>query len=132
MLALAADGSLRDALSLLDQAIAYCGGGAVEEQSVAMMLGTIDRDHVGDCCSLLATEDGPGIIDTVADLDEQFPDYSRLLEDLARMLQRIAVYQVVGKRDRQRRRIRRARRLAELAGAVQCRPDVQLYLPDGT
>ena len=95
LLARAADGSLRDALSLLDQAIAYCGG-KVEEESVAAMLGTIDRDHVARLISLLAAEDAPGIIAAIAEIDTQFPDYSRLLEDLARMLQRIAVFQVVG------------------------------------
>ena len=48
MIARAADGSMRDALSLLDQAIAYCGG-KIEEAPVATMLGTIDRDHVCAC-----------------------------------------------------------------------------------
>jgi DNA polymerase-3 subunit gamma/tau len=95
MLARAADGSLRDALSLLDQAIAYCGG-MVDEESLALMLGTIDRDHVVRLLGCLAADDAAGIIDLVAELDEQFPDYSRLLDDLARMLQRIAVFQLVG------------------------------------
>ena len=95
VLAGAADGSLRDALSLLDQAIAYCGG-QVEEESLALMLGTIDRDHVVRLLRHLAAGDAAAIIDLVAELDEQFPDYARLLEDLARMLQRIAVYQLVG------------------------------------
>jgi DNA polymerase-3 subunit gamma/tau len=95
MIARAADGSLRDALSLLDQAIAYCGG-KVEENPVATMLGTIDRDHVTRLIRLLAADDGAGIIAALQDIDEQFPDYARLLEDLARVLQRIAVYQVVG------------------------------------
>ena len=95
LLARAADGSLRDALSLLDQAIAYCSG-KVEETPVAAMLGTIDRDHVSRLLDLLAAADAPGILDAIADIDEQFPDYARLLEDLARILQRIAVYQVVG------------------------------------
>jgi len=95
MIARAADGSLRDALSLLDQAIAYCGG-KVEEAPVATMLGTIDRDHVARLIKLLAANDAPGIIAALKDIDEQFPDYARLLEDLARMLQRVAVYQVVG------------------------------------
>ncbi len=98
ILARAADGSLRDALSLLDQAIAYCGG-KVEEAPVAVMLGTIDREHVVRLLRLLAADDGPGIIDAVAEIDEQFPDYGRLLEDLARLLQRIAVYQIVGSTD---------------------------------
>ncbi len=98
MLARAADGSLRDALSLLDQAIAYCGG-KVDADSLALMLGTIDRDHVVRLLRCLAENDAAAIIDLVAELDEQFPDYSRLLEDLARMLQRIAVYQLVGSAD---------------------------------
>jgi DNA polymerase-3 subunit gamma/tau len=95
MLARAADGSLRDALSLLDQAIAYCGG-TVDEASLALMLGTIDRDHVERLLRHLAANDAAAIIDLVAELDEQFPDYARLLDDLARMLQRIAVFQLVG------------------------------------
>ena len=98
MLARAADGSLRDALSLLDQGIAYCGG-KVDEESLAMMLGTIDRDHVVRLLRCLAADDAAGIIDLVAELDEQFPDYSRLLDDLARMLQRIAVFQLIGSVD---------------------------------
>lgn len=123
MLAHAADGSLRDALSLLDQAIAYCGGSVVEG-SVAMMLGTIDRDHVEKLLRLLAAEDAAGIIDTVGQLDEQFPDYSRLLEDLARMLQRIAVHQVVGATETEDELDDRA--ISELAGLFSA-ADVQLY-----
>jgi DNA polymerase-3 subunit gamma/tau len=94
-IARAADGSMRDALSLLDQAIAYCGG-TLEEPEVARMLGTIDRDHVVRLLRLLADNDARGIVDAIRDIDEQFPNYGRLLEDLARDLQRIAVYQVVG------------------------------------
>ena len=97
-LARAADGSMRDALSLLDQAIAYCGG-TVEEAAVARMLGTIDRDHVARLLRLLAENDAKSIVDAIREIDEQFPNYSRLLEDLARDLQRIAVYQVVGTHD---------------------------------
>ena len=95
LLARAADGSMRDALSLLDQAIAYCGG-EVDASQVATMLGTIDRAHVLRLLTLLAATDAPGIIEAIAEIDELFPDYARLLEDLARFLQRIAVYQVVG------------------------------------
>lgn len=98
LLARAADGSLRDGLSLLDQAIAYCGG-KVAEAPVATMLGTIDRDHVARLVGLLAAGDAAGIIAAMAEIDEQFPDYGRLLEDLARDLQQIAVYQVVGSID---------------------------------
>ena len=95
LLARAADGSMRDALSLLDQAIAYCGGKIAEEQ-VGLMLGTIDRDHVVRLLHLLAAGDAAGVMDAIREMDEQFPDYARLLEDLARDLQRVAVFQVVG------------------------------------
>jgi DNA polymerase-3 subunit gamma/tau len=95
LIARAADGSLRDSLSLLDQAIAYCGG-EVGEAPVAKMLGTIDRDHVSRLLELLADDDAAGVIGAIAEVDRQFPDYGRLLEDLSRTLQRIAVYQVVG------------------------------------
>src|SRR5210317_863065 len=65
IIARAADGSLRDALSLLDQAIAYCGGN-VSEAQVAMMLGTIDRGHVVRLLRNLADNDAAAIIDLVA------------------------------------------------------------------
>ncbi len=95
LLARAADGSMRDALSLLDQAIAYCGG-KIDEAQVALMLGTIDREYVSRLLRLLADNDAKGIIDAIREIDEHFPDYSRLLDDLARDLQRIAVFHVVG------------------------------------
>ena len=98
LMARAADGSMRDALSLLDQAIAYCGG-KVEQASVAVMLGTIDREHVSRLIELLAAGDAAGIIAALEEIDTQFPDYARLLEDLARDLQKIAVCQVVGSID---------------------------------
>jgi DNA polymerase-3 subunit gamma/tau len=123
MLARAADGSLRDALSLLDQAIAYCGGN-VDEESLALMLGTIDRDHVVRLLRHLAANDAAAVIDLVADLDQQFPDYARLLDDLARMLQRIAVFQLVGSVDVDDEIAEEV--LAELAGLFEP-ADVQLY-----
>ena len=94
-LARAADGSLRDALSLLDQAIAYCGGD-VRADSVGVMLGTIDSQYVQRLLGLLADGDAAGIMQAMSEIDEQFPDYARLLEDLARALQQVAISQVVG------------------------------------
>ncbi len=122
-IARAADGSMRDALSLLDQAIAYCGG-TIEEPQVAKMLGTIDRDHVLRLLRLLAANDGRGIVDAIREIDEQFPNYARLLEDLARDLQRIAVYQVVGTCDSEDDL--KEVEYAELAEAMPT-ADVQLY-----
>jgi len=123
MLARAADGSLRDALSLLDQAIAYCGG-KVDEESLALMLGTIDRDHVVRLLRYLADNDAAAIIDLVAELDEQFPDYARLLEDLARMLQRIAMFQLIGSAEPDDEIAEKI--VAELAALFEP-ADVQLY-----
>ena len=98
LIARAADGSLRDALSLLDQAVAYCGGD-LQQDAVATMLGTIDREHVAALFEFLADGDAPGLISAIATINEQFPDYARMLDDLARLLQRIAVYQAVGATD---------------------------------
>ena len=123
MLARAADGSLRDALSLLDQAIAYCGG-KVDAESLALMLGTIDRDHVVRLLRNLADNDAAAIIDLVAELDEQFPDYARLLEDLARMLQRIAMFQIIGSAEPDDEIAEKV--VGELAGLFEP-ADVQLY-----
>jgi DNA polymerase-3 subunit gamma/tau len=122
-IARAADGSMRDALSLLDQAIAYCGG-AIEEPQVAMMLGTIDRDHVLRLLRLLGQDDAKGIVEAIREIDEQFPNYGRLLEDLARDLQRIAVYQVVGTCDAEDDL--KEEEYAELA-AILSMEDVQLF-----
>ncbi len=123
MLARAADGSLRDALSLLDQAIAYCGG-EVDAEPVGVMLGTIDGQYVSRILQLLAEGDAAGIISTIAEIDEHFPDYARLLDDIARVLQRIAVYQVVGAVDSEEQ-IETAQ-LKELAASLAAE-DVQLF-----
>ena len=123
LLARAADGSMRDALSLLDQAIAYCGG-KIEEKQTATMLGTIDRDHVMRVMQLLAAGDARGIVEAIREIDEQFPDYSRLLDDIARDLQRVAVYQVVGCCDSEDDFSEQ-----EIAGLAETMPteDVQLF-----
>ncbi len=122
LIARAADGSLRDALSLLDQAIAFCGG-SVAERPVAEMLGTIDLDYVMRLLELLAANDGAGLLETVATIDAQFPDYARLLDDLARVLQRIAIIQVIGPADTEEEYDSEA--LERLAGRI---PDVDVQL----
>jgi len=123
MIARAADGSLRDALSLLDQAIAYCGGD-IASDPVAEMLGTIDRQHVSRILKQLASGDAPGVLATIREIDEQYPDYARLLDDLATLLQRIAVYQVVGTADVEDEADERE--LADFATSISPE-DVQLF-----
>jgi len=92
LLAHAADGSLRDALSLLDQAIAF-GGGEVKDADVRVMLGTIERTHVRALLEAVASRSGAAVLKAIAVLDEHAPDYQLVLDDLASALQRIAIAQ---------------------------------------
>lgn len=94
LLARAADGSMRDGLSLLDQVLVF-GGGRVSEPDVRGMLGTIDRGHVARILGLLAAGDAPGVLEQVAALDEQAPDYDDVLVELSALLQRLALQQAV-------------------------------------
>jgi len=93
-LAKAADGSLRDGLSLLDQAIAYAGG-ALREDVVRTMLGTVDRTQVAAMLEALAEGDGQRLLQVVATLAEFSPDWSGVLDALADALHRIQVQQLV-------------------------------------
>src|SRR5499427_8079163 len=93
-LARAADGSMRDALSLLDQLIAF-GGGRAGEAEARAVLGTISRDHVVRIAELLASEDGNALLAEADRLAERSPDYGAVLDDLLAALQNIAVLQLV-------------------------------------
>ena len=94
LLARAAEGSMRDALSLLDQLIAF-GGGALTEAGARAMLGSIDRGHVAQIAEALSLADGAGLLARVSELDRDAPDYDRALVELAALLQRIAIVQIV-------------------------------------
>jgi len=93
-LARAADGSMRDALSLLDQGVAF-GGGKVEAEAIHGMLGSIDRGHVLRILQALADEDGNTLLGEVDRLDERAPDYGAVLDELLAALQHLAVLQLV-------------------------------------
>ncbi|MCI0749923.1 MAG: DNA polymerase III subunit gamma/tau, partial [Nevskiales bacterium] len=92
-----ADGSMRDGLSLLDQAIAFCGGRELKRGPVEEMLGTHGRQTLFEILRAVAAGDGPAALQGVERLDTQVPDYFALLADLAAALQRIAVLQVLPK-----------------------------------
>jgi DNA polymerase-3 subunit gamma/tau len=94
LLGRAADGSLRDALSLLDQAASH-GGGRLTETEVAAMLGTVDREYAVRLLEAVVAADAPKLMAEVAALDEHVPDYFELLGTLAALLQRAAVLQAV-------------------------------------
>ena len=88
----AADGSMRDALSLLDQAIAY-GSGKVDESGVRAMLGTIEQNHIIDLLNLLAANDAPGLLTRIGELAQHSPDFAGVLAELISTLHRIALMQ---------------------------------------
>ncbi|MDP6191091.1 MAG: DNA polymerase III subunit gamma/tau, partial [Gammaproteobacteria bacterium] len=90
----AAKGSMRDALSLTDQAIAYCGGG-LAETTVNQMLGSIDQGRVVALVQALQAGDGGTILHQVAELAEQGQDFVVALEDLLSLLHQVAISQVV-------------------------------------
>ncbi len=91
----AADGSVRDALSLLDQAIAY-GAGAVKEAEVNAMLGTLERGEVYGVLEALAAQDGAALLNAVERLSQGTADFKQVLETLLSALHHMAVLQTVG------------------------------------
>ncbi|HMW30110.1 MAG TPA: DNA polymerase III subunit gamma/tau, partial [Plasticicumulans sp.] len=93
-LARAGDGSMRDALSLLDQAIAF-GAGRVGALDTAAMLGTIDRQHVVHLAEALAGGDAASVLAAIERLDREAPDYDGVLAELLSLLQRVALAQAV-------------------------------------
>ncbi len=94
LIARAAEGSLRDALSLLDQAIAF-GAGQVREDVVRPMLGAVDRDHVYRIVDALIARDGPALVGEADALAARGLAFDAALQDLASLFHRIAVAQVV-------------------------------------
>ncbi|HWP18725.1 MAG TPA: DNA polymerase III subunit gamma/tau [Burkholderiaceae bacterium] len=94
LLARAARGSMRDALSLTDQAIAF-GSGRLEEKGVRQMLGAVDRSHVYRLIEALASRDGPAVVATADELRAQGLSAAGALEEMATVLQQVAVAQVV-------------------------------------
>ncbi|HEV8689605.1 MAG TPA: DNA polymerase III subunit gamma/tau [Ideonella sp.] len=94
LLARAARGSMRDALSLTDQAIAY-GGGQLEEAAVRAMLGTVDRRHAQRLVEALAARDGAALLAEAEGLRSQGLSAAGTLEEMARLLQQMAIEQAV-------------------------------------
>jgi len=94
LLARAADGSLRDALSLLDQMLVF-GAGKVIEADARSMLGTVDRQQVLRLVECLAGRDAKALFSGIAAIDEFAPDYGQLLDELAALLQKVALRQAV-------------------------------------
>ncbi len=94
LLARAARGSMRDALSLADQAIAH-GGGAIAEAGVRQMLGAVDRGHAVRLVEALAERDGAAVIAAIDQLRALGLSAAGTLEEMAALLQQMAVRQAV-------------------------------------
>lgn len=94
LISVAADGSMRDALSLLDQAISY-GGGKLEETQVRTMLGTIDTLELSRLIKSLIAGDASAVLDQVEQMAQHNPDYDAVLVELLSMFQKIATCQLL-------------------------------------
>ncbi|TCV79116.1 DNA polymerase III subunit gamma/tau [Sulfurirhabdus autotrophica] len=94
LVARAAQGSMRDALSLLDQAIAY-GGGVVEEQGVRSMLGAIDQSYLFTLLKALSENDGAGMLATAQQMAVRSLSFDAALQDLGMLLHQIALAQTI-------------------------------------
>jgi DNA polymerase-3 subunit gamma/tau len=123
LIAQAGDGSLRDALSLLDQLLAYGAGSALESEARAM-LGTVERDQVVRLAQLLAAAESRALLDYAGALDEYSPDYAQLLGQLAALFERVALRQLLPEYEGDE--LHPAALLADLGGRM-APEDVQLY-----
>jgi len=94
LIARAAQGSLRDALSLLDQAISH-GGSAVELDSTRVMLGAVDQTYLHSILRALAGDDGAGLIAEADRMAERSLSFEMALQDLGTLLHRLALLQIV-------------------------------------
>jgi len=122
LIAAAADGSMRDGLSLLDQLLAF-GGGKVAESEARAMLATVDRKQVFQLARLLGTSDPAELMRYAQSLDEWAPDYGDVLNTLSTLLVRVALKQTLPTYEGDE--LHPPEQLAELAGALSPE-DVQL------
>ena len=119
----AADGSMRDALSLTDQAVGH-GGGSITESDVISMLGTIERHFVVDICIAMASQNGEKLLSSVGQMAEHSPDYDAALGDVLSIWHQVAILQTVP--EALDRGISHFDELANLAETIS-REDVQLF-----
>ena len=122
LIARAAAGSMRDALSLTDQAIAH-GAGSLDAAGVEAMLGTVRQDYLFDILDALARQDADGLLNQTRKLSEQGISLDAALQDLAALLTKIALAQMAPQavEDEQE-----ALRISEMASTLDAET-VQLY-----
>ena len=125
LIAEAADGSMRDGLSLLDQALAY-GDGQVGTEDVISMLGSVHYDQVVRLIELIAENDAVGLIEHVREMAEFGTDFSQVLADLLAELQKLAITQALAGEDPDTEP--RIRDLADRISAEDCQLFYQIAL----
>ena len=123
LLGRSAAGSMRDALSLADQAISF-GSGKLSEDEVRSMLGSVDLSFIYQLLEALAANDAAGLLAIVAHMAEHAPDFEGSLDELISMLHRVAVAQVVP--DAIDNSWGDAEQVAQLAGSMTAE-DTQLF-----
>lgn len=96
LIARVADGSMRDALSLLDQSLAF-GAGKIDFAEIRAMLGTVEHSHVEELLRLIHENNAKGVVEKLEWFHEMSIDYSQLLEDLVRLLHEISTIQTLGR-----------------------------------
>jgi DNA polymerase-3 subunit gamma/tau len=127
LLARGADGSMRDGLSLLDQAIAF-GGGQVKGAEVRAMIGTVGADQVYRLLDALSAQDGKVLLQGVAEMSRLATDFTTATQELLTMLHQIALLQLVP--DCEVDEAFDGQRLAQFAQSLAAE-DVQLFYQIG-
>ncbi len=122
LLSRAADGSMRDGLSLLDQAIVF-GSGKINVEVVAAMLGTVAQQPVEDLLRALGGNDAVEILDIIAKISELTPNFTDLLQQVLQALHQLALVQMVSNALDQDENVEI---IKELAGLFS-QEDIQLY-----
>ncbi len=96
LIARVADGSMRDALSLLDQSLAF-GAGQIVFEEIRSMLGTIEHSHVTELLRLVAEGNETAVVEKLEWLHDMSVDYTHLLEDFCLLLHEVSLLQTLGK-----------------------------------
>ena len=94
LIAKSANGSMRDALSILDQGIAYCGG-TIEETTIKQMLGAIDQSYLFNLIHAVIEQDGNKVLEIAKEMNERNLSFDAALNDLANLIQTISVAQAI-------------------------------------
>ena len=94
LIAKSANGSMRDALSILDQGIAYCGG-TIEETTIKKMLGAIDQSYLFNLIHAVIEQDGNKALEIAKEMNERNLSFDAALNDLANLIQTISVAQSI-------------------------------------